>query len=33
MYMGIKPSLKSYFACALSNHYNANEIGGIVNKV
>ena len=29
----IKPFLKSYFACIQSNHYNANEVGGMVNKV
>lgn len=29
----IKPFLKSYFACIQSNHYNANETGGMVNNV
>lgn len=29
----IKAFLKSYFACIQSNHYNANEIGGMANQV
>lgn len=33
IFRAIKPFLKSYFACIRPNHYNANETGGMVNKV